>query len=197
MTLRLIACGALVLALAGCRLESEDAVPPLVSPTATTDGLTPDDSLLTEKLGQYTTVRLDADLSGLSDSTRQMLPLLIAAGQAMDEVFWQEAYPAGRDSLLNSLRSEAARRYVTINYGPWDRLAGNEPFLPGVGPKPAGSGFYPPDLTEQQLMQAADAYPDQNLTSLYTLVRRNDAGRLVGVPYHQAFAAISSSVLTP
>src|SRR5690606_1976069 len=108
--------------------------------------------------------------------------------RAMDEVFWMEAYPAGRDSFLHSLDSEAARRYVRINYGPWDRLAGNEPFLPGVGPKPPGSGFYPPDVTEAELLEAADAYPDQDLTGLYTLVRRNAEGRLVGVPYHEAFA---------
>jgi hypothetical protein len=174
-----------VLALFGCRVESQNAPP--VSPTATTDGLSPDDSVLAEKLAQYTTVRLDADLSALSDSTRRMIPLLIEAAKAMDEVFWMEAYPAGRDSLLRSLRSEAARRYVRINYGPWDRLAGNEPFLPGVGPKPPGSGFYPPDLTEEELLEAADAYPDEDLTGLYTVVRR-DGERLVGVPYHEAFA---------
>lgn len=186
MTLRPLTCATLAaLALTGCRVESQNTPP--VSPTATTDGLAPDDSLLNDRLAQYTTVRLEADLSALSDSTRRMLPLLIAAAQAMDEVFWKEAYPAGRDALLGSLTSEAARRYATINYGPWDRLTGNEPFLPGVGPKPAGSGFYPPDLTEEELTEAADAYPDEDLMGLYTLVRREN-GRLVGVPYHEAFA---------
>ncbi|HLT46968.1 MAG TPA: hypothetical protein VK002_07050, partial [Rubricoccaceae bacterium] len=189
MTLRLLACGAAaLLVLAGCRVESRNAA--TVSPTATTDGLavaTREDSLLEARLAQYTTVRLDADLSALSDSTRRMIPLLIEAAKAMDEVFWMEASPPGRDSLLGSLTSEAARRYVTINYGPWDRLAGNEPFLPGVGPKPPGSGFYPPDITEDELLTAADAYPDEDLTGLYTLVRR-EGDRLVGVPYHEAFA---------
>src|SRR5690606_30547936 len=109
MNLRALALlGAAVAVLAGgCRLETQTDMP-LVSPTATTDGLAPDDSLLREKLAQYTTVRLTADLSGLSDSTRQMIPHLIEAARAMDEVFWMEAYPAGRDSLLHSLDSEAA-----------------------------------------------------------------------------------------
>ena len=187
MTFRLLLCGAvLALALTGCRVESQDDPP--VSPTATTDGLAADDSLLADKLAQYTTVRLDADLSALSDSTRRMIPLLIEAAEAMDEVFWMQAYPGDRDSLLQSLDSEAARRYVMINYGPWDRLAGDEPFLPGVGPKPAGANFYPPDLTEDELLQAADAYPEENLTSLYTLVRRDLTGRLMGIPYHEAYA---------
>ncbi|NNF56913.1 MAG: Zn-dependent hydrolase [Rhodothermaceae bacterium] len=188
MTLRSFAFSLLAaFVLVGCQVESQNDVPP-VSPTATTDGLTTaEDSLLLDKLGQYTTVRLDADLSGLSDSTRQMIPLLIEAAKAMDEVFWMEAYPAGRDSLLASLPSEAARRYARINYGPWDRLDGNAPFLPGFEAKPAGSGFYPADITESELLQAADAYPDQDLLGLYTVVRR-EGDRLIGVPYHEAFA---------
>ena len=176
---------AALVALAGCRAESA----PIVSPTATTDGLSPeDDSLLVAKLAQYTTVRLDADLSGLSDSTRRMIPLLIEAAKAMDEVFWMEAYPGDKDSLLASLDSEAARRYVQINYGPWDRLDGNAPFLPGVGPKPLGSNLYPRGATPEAIRSAADLYPEQNLLGLYTLVRRQN-GRFVGVPYHEAFAA--------
>ena len=175
---------ALTLAASGCTLqpEADDA-----SPTATTDGLTvAEDSALVERLGQYTTVRLDADLSGLSDSTRAMIPHLIAAARAMEDAYWAEANTVPRDSLLAGL-SEPARRYVAINAGPWDRLDGNAPFLPGVGPKPLGAGFYPADLTKEELLAAADLYPERKLTSLYTLVRRDGRG-LVSVPYHQAFA---------
>ena len=176
----------LLLAALGCQIEAAESGP---SPTATTDGLetlTPEDSLIRDRLAQYTTVRLDADLSGLSDSTRQMIPHLIAAAQAMDEVFWVQAY-GERDSLLAGL-SEPARRYARINAGPWDRLDGNAPFLPGVGPKPAGANLYPRDLDKDELLRVADLYPDRRLTSLYTLVRRTERGGLEGVPYHEAFA---------
>ncbi len=190
MTLPLLL--ALTLAASGCALQTEADD---VSPTATTDGLTAsDDSTIVELLGQYTTVRLDADLSGLSDSTRAMLPHLIAAARAMEGPYWTEANTTPRDSLVAGL-SEPARRYVAINAGPWDRLDGNAPFLPGVGPKPLGAGFYPADLTKEELLQAADLYPERGLTGLYTLVRRDGrqpgragASQLVGVPYHQAFA---------
>ena len=144
----------------------------------------PADSLAA-RLGQYTTVRLTADLSGLSDSTRAMLPHLVAAARAMDDIFWAEA-SGGWDDARHTLAGETARRYVAVNYGPWDRLAGNAPFLPGVGPKPAGSGFYPADMTRDELLAAAET--DPTLTSLYTVVRRDAAGRLVSVPYHVAFA---------
>ncbi len=174
-----------LLFVAGCPLADEATG---ASPTATTDGLaaaSAQDSTLLALLGQYTTVRLDADLSGLSDSARAMLPHLIAAARAMDGAFRQQAY-GDLDSLMAGL-SEPARRYVAINKGPWDRVDGNTPFLPGVGPKPLGAGFYPADLTKDELLAAADLYPERDLTGLYTLVRRQ-GGQLVGVPYHQAFA---------
>ncbi len=174
-----------VAAASGCQyVDSADGGP---SPTATTDGLAASaDSVLVEKLAQYTTVRLEADLSGLSDSTRAMLPHLIAAARAMDEVYWTQVNGAPRDSMLAGL-SEPARRYVAINAGPWDRLDGDTPFLPGVRAKPPGAGFYPADLGKDELLSTADLYPERDLTGLYTLVRRED-GNLVSIPYHQAFA---------
>ena len=184
MTARLTVLALLILA--GCRVEGGADDGP--SPTATTDGLeavAPEDSVLLGKLGQYTTVRLTSDLSTLSDSTRQMIPYLIEAAKAMEEVFWVQAY-GDRDSLLAGL-SEPARRYVEINKGPWDRLDGNTPFLPGVDAKAPGANLYPAGLTKDELLAEADLYPEEDLTGLYTLVRR-DGARLRGVPYHQAFA---------
>ncbi|HLS47182.1 MAG TPA: hypothetical protein VK012_01610, partial [Gemmatimonadales bacterium] len=142
---------------------------------------------LAARVAQYTTVRLDPDLSSLSDSERRMIPLLLDAADAMDEIFWIEAY-GSRDSLLASLADADARRYVEINYGPWDRLAGNEPFLPGAGPKPLGSNFYPHDITKAEFDSAAAGPAGDSLRSLYTLVRRDSGGSLSAIPYHVAFA---------
>src|SRR5215210_9165526 len=100
------------------------------------------DSPIEKKLAQYTTVRLTTDLGKLTPNERKMIPLLIDAARSMDAIFWRQAF-GSRDSLLESLEDPATRRYAEINYGPWDRLDNNAPFIAGVGPKPSGSGFYP------------------------------------------------------
>lgn len=143
------------------------------------------------KLEDYVTVKLTADLSGLSDSQREMLPLLVQAAQVMDDLFWQQAY-GDRDALLEGIEDPDARRFAEINYGPWDRLDNNRPFLPGVGPKPPGANYYPSDITAEALDAAAA--DDPRLQSQYTLVRRNAAGELSAIPYNVAFREELASV---
>jgi hypothetical protein len=111
---------------------------------------------ISARLAKYTPVRLTTDLSALSDQERQMIPLLIDAAQEMDDIFWQQAY-GNREQLMNSIEDPDTRRFVEINYGPWDRLANNEPFVPGVGPKPPGSNLYPSDITKEEFERAVAA----------------------------------------
>lgn len=133
----------------------------------------------------YATVPLDVDLSDRSDDQTKMVSLFIEAAQAMDAVFWEQAY-GNRDSLLQTLESSQQRRHVVLNYGPWDRLNDDEPFIEGVGPKPPGANFYPPDLTAETLRRAAS--PDDSLAAPYTMVRRLPDGSLTALPYHLFFA---------
>ena len=140
------------------------------------------------KLAQYTPVRLTADLGKLTEKERRMIPLLIDAARHMDAIFWRQSY-GNKDSLLGSLGSDEARRYAEINYGPWDRLDNNRPFIEGVGPKPKGANFYPRDLTKEEFEAAAGSSSrGRELRSQYTMVRRDSAGRLVATPYHRIFA---------
>ena len=165
-------CAAVALLLAACG-PTDDAPP---QPESDMQAL----------VDEYATVRLEADLSQLSAEDRQVVRLLLEAMPPMDDVFWQQAY-GDRDAALALAGDDpAARRFVEINYGPWDRLRGDRPFLEGVGPKPAGANFYPADMTKEQLEAAVADRPE--LAGLYTLVRRDTAGALVAVPYHEAYA---------
>jgi len=145
-------------------------------------------SAIATKLAQYTSVPLTTDLTKLSRREREMLPLLIGAARSMDEIFWRQAY-GNREALLRQVKDSAVRRYVEINYGPWDRLANNAPFLDGVGPKPAGANFYPKDMSKEEFERAAkEGAAGSELRSQYTLVGRDSSGRLGATPYHRAYA---------
>ncbi|QXD17203.1 Zn-dependent hydrolase [Rhodocaloribacter litoris] len=137
-------------------------------------------------LDKYTTFRLTTDLSVLSEAECRMIPLLIEAAHEMDAIFWQQAY-GDKDELLARIDDPALKRFAEINYGPWDRLANNAPFVEGVGPKPAGANFYPADMTKEEFEAAAAE--DPTLRSLYTVVVRGEDGGLRAVPYHEAYAA--------
>ncbi|MGD8357327.1 MAG: Zn-dependent hydrolase [Lysobacterales bacterium] len=131
----------------------------------------------------YATVKLTADLSGLDDNQKAMIPLLIQASKIMDDLFWLQAY-GEKEPFLASIEDPATRRFAEINYGPWDRLAEDQPFIEGAGPKPLGAQFYPADMTKDEF----EAWNQEGKDGLYSLVRRDSEGQLKLVPYHVAYA---------
>jgi hypothetical protein len=141
---------------------------------------------LQTKVDQYATVRLTADVSHLTEGEIAVVRHLFQAMPAMDRVFWRQAWGDPEPLLARSGGDPALLRYLEINYGPWDRLAGDEPFLDGVGPKPAGAHFYPEDMSDEEFEAASLENPA--LRSLYTMVERSEDGRLVARPYHEVFA---------
>jgi hypothetical protein len=143
---------------------------------------TPQDEI-SKRLDKYVNVTLSADLSSLSERERQMLPFLIEACDEMDKLFWKQAF-GGEDTLMPGLGDKNLRQFVMINYGPWDRLAGNEPFIKEYGPKPSGANFYPLNMSKEEFEKTAL----EHKTSEYTLLRRNNEGSLTVVPYHQEYA---------
>lgn len=138
-------------------------------------------SPVAKRLAIYKEVELTTDVSLLSESEKQMIPLMIEAGKIMDDLFWYEAY-GDKESFLNSIDDEATRTFAMINYGPWDRLANNEPFIDSLS-KPAGANYYPTDMTKEEF-EAADL---EGKTSLYTFIRRDEEGNLIIVPYYEMF----------
>lgn len=130
----------------------------------------------------YAKVKLTADISHLSESEKAVLKLMFQAADIMEDIYWQEAY-GNRDALLSKINNENLKLFTKINYGPWDRLNGNQPFLNGFEAKPDGANFYPTDMTKEEF----EALEDNNKKSLYTILRRDENGALKVVWYHEAF----------
>ena len=141
-----------------------------------------------DRLTKYVSVKLTADLNHLSENQKKLIALLISAADDMDEVFWMQAY-GDKQSLLDSIADPALKRFAKINYGPWDRLKNNQPFIEGVPTKPAGANFYPRDITKEEFEEHLKANPAdaEAFKSLYTLIERDDEGNLTSVPYSVAF----------
>ena len=132
----------------------------------------------------YADVGLTTNLDHLSDNQKQMISLLIDAAKITDEIFWLQVW-GDKDELLNSIDDPRARQFAIINYGPWDRLAADQPFLESYGPRPPGAGFYPPDMSKEEF----DAWEQEGKDEQYSIVERGANGELMLVPYCEAFGS--------
>lgn len=133
--------------------------------------------------GDYARVELKTDLSRFDERTRRMIAKLVEASDVMNAIFWKQSWDGDREQLLARAPDAATRDLVEINFGPWDRLNEDTPFIAGIGPRPAGGPFYPADMNKQEFESVAL----RDKTSNYTLLRRGTDGKLVTVPYHQAY----------
>ena len=131
----------------------------------------------------YADFALQADLSHLSPDQREMIRLLIQASVIMDDLFWRQAYGDDYAAWLEGIGVAEERRFAEINYGPWDRLDDEAPFIVGAGSKPLGANFYPADMTKEEF----DAAYLPGKMGLYSLIRRDDEGKLDIIPYHVAY----------
>jgi len=177
-----------MIALALC-LAAWDA--PVAGQAASADAQS--DAAAPSALTRYAKVPLRAELSGLNDEERRALVLMIEAARIMDRLFWYGAY-GDKDALLAGIEDPALRDFAAINYGPWNRLEGNRPFVPGYGDKPPGANFYPADMSREEF----EAWQQPGKTGLYSYVRRDAEGRLTLVPYsvmHRAELAAAADLL--
>ena len=135
-----------------------------------------------QRLDIYAPFELTADVGHLTDKQKQLLVKLFDVADIMNELFWKQAI-GDRESFLQRITDIPTKEFAKINYGPWDRLNNNKPFIKEVGTKPKGANFYPTDMTIEEF----EAFDNPNKTSLYTLIRRDENGSLKTVWYHEAY----------
>lgn len=140
------------------------------------------DSTMMNKVNEFAVVELKADLSQLSEKEKEMIPIFIEVADIMDELFWMQTY-GKKEELLAKVTDEWTKKFVEINYGPWERLADNKSFVKEIGEKPLGANFYPTDMTKDEF----EKLQDTNKTSQYTIIRRKADKSLEVVWYHEFY----------
>lgn len=138
---------------------------------------------LKQKVEAFAQVPLKCNIEHLTESEKAVLNLCFDAAKIMDDLFWQEAY-GDKESFLASLPNDTYREFALINYGPWERLNGNAPFVPGYGEKPLGANFYPKDITKEEFEACSDPLKE----SMYSILSRDAEGKLIAIPYHEFYA---------
>ena len=177
--------------LAACSSHEQAQAPAPATTTpapASTAPATPDAStdadLAKKGLANYASVKLTADLSAFDDKQKQMIALLIQAADVTNDLYWQQGW-GDKQALMQRIADPVVKQYAEINYGPWDRLNNDQPFVAGIGARPPGAQFYPADMSKEAFEQA----PLKDKASLYTVLRYDAQHQLVSVPYHQAYQA--------
>lgn len=132
----------------------------------------------------YAEFALKADLSALSPQQRDMIAVLIEASGIMDDLFWRQAFRDDWHDWLASINDPTTRHFAALNYGPWDRLNDDRPFVAGFGEKPLGANFYPADMSREEF-EAAEL---DGKRGQYSLIRRGANGQLEVRPYHVVYA---------
>lgn len=120
-----------------------------------------------KKIDAYAVFQIGSPyMEGISDNGKEVLNLFRKAADAVDDIYWKQTF--GDKNLIMSMPEGPVKDYALINYGPWDRLDDNVPFIEGYGEKPAGACFYPQDMTAEEF----NALADSAKFSPYTLIER-------------------------
>jgi hypothetical protein len=186
--------------IAGFALLGFVACRPAAGPAPAASGLPADDPLagvavaadLAQQLSRYEPLEVDLDLSSLPAEDARLLRTLVGACDLADEIYWRQDTPDGVEWRERVLKSASGRRddllrYLSINAGRYDRLAHGRAFL-GAGERPPGGGYYPADLSRDELQAYLAAHPAQRATleGANSILRRTQEG-LEAVPYHAAW----------
>jgi hypothetical protein len=158
---------------------------------------------------RFSPVEISADISKLPAGEQQALAKLVRAGWLMDAIFLRQVWAGNESTLLNlspdkTTLGQARLHYFLLNKGPWSRLDGNKPFVPGVPEKPEGANFYPAGASKEELerwFQGLPASEQKQAMGFFTVIRHKEGGRpgdYLVVPYnleYQGELAIASNLL--
>jgi hypothetical protein len=148
-----------------------------------------------QQLKKFAPVKIEAEKRLITKRLEPLVEELVAAARLMDEIFLRqvsEGNVALREKLaLRGKEDAALYDYFMLNFGPFDRLDHNRPFVKGVGKKPAGANFYPADMSRAEFESWIKKHPRDRTAfeSSFTVIRREGKG-LSAVPYSRAYGEL-------
>ena len=139
-------------------------------------------SEMQQKVEEFAYFDLNSELvNNLSDNDKALLKIFIQISDIMDNLFWKQTF--GDKTVLDTITDSYTKDFCMINYGAWERLNENKPFVNGYGTKFAGCQYYPADMTAEEF----DNWNNPDKNSLYTVIRRDEAGKLKAVWYKDEY----------
>ncbi|MEK6282968.1 MAG: hypothetical protein AABN95_21635 [Acidobacteriota bacterium] len=155
------------------------------------------DPELAKKIRRFSPTVLTASTAHLSANDRRALRKIIEAAKIMDPLFLRQVWN-GNEELKKKLEADKSvvgrqrLHYFLINKGPWSRIDNKEPFIEGVPhEKPPNANYYPDDMTKDEFNSWVQGLPDdekQKATGFFWLIRRGADGKLLTLPYSEAYA---------
>jgi hypothetical protein len=169
--------------------NSQQSAAPAAAPASSKLVVVPD---LAERVAKFRLVHMPFNSQGLTAREKKMIDKLVDASGLLDCIFWRQSDPEGLKLYLSLAKSKAPHdellsRYLKINGSRFDLIDDEKPFV-GTQAMPPGRGFYPENLTREQVEAYVAAHPQQknDIYNAFTIIRRK-GGALEAVPYHVAF----------
>jgi hypothetical protein len=158
----------------------------------------PDQNELQQMTARFAPTPIRVDTTKLSKGDQQALVKIVQAARLVNPLFMQQFW---KDNLAtwDKMKADqtplgkARAHYYWINKSPWSALDEQMAFMPGVPErKPLGANFYPEDMTKAEFETWVKTLPEdqQNeATGFFTVVRRDDQGKLKLVPFSEEYKA--------
>lgn len=151
---------------------------------------------LKAKIARFVPTQITADVSTLPESEQKVLQKVIEASRFLDAIYLRQVW-AGNVALAKTLSADTTARGRLVahlfkqNVGPWSRLDNGAPFVEGVpAHKPKGGGFYPEDLSKEELekwMGTLSEKEKAQASGFFSTIRRGSEGKLTSVPYSKEY----------
>lgn len=139
-------------------------------------------------------IQMNPDVSFLTDEERETINLLIDASDIMTDIYVDQIRAGNSGVRAEIAAGDAPNRDLLLDMydlhlGPWDSLDEFHPFYGGEE-MPLGAGFYPEDMTRAEFETWIEDHPDDReaFTDPYTVIRRDDEGGLIAIPYSEFYA---------